>query len=196
MNRKHCARTAQRRGRQTPVACGLPSGKVVEPFISTPLVVSGRHQPRAGPCRARRAPRSSAPPFPRHRAVKQRKSGGSLAQSTKRKEGEGGKDRPGREREGTRWRKTDGHRHLRRERVQGKGSNEWREANRRRQLQTATQPGVMPAPPPHHPSDHPELPQQRGTDGETPPPFGMMCWFRGQRAPRGLLAFLCRSTSC
>ena len=36
-----------------------------------------------------------------------------------------------------------GRRPLRRERVQGKGKGKWREANRRRQLQTATQPGVM-----------------------------------------------------
>ena len=34
-----------------------------------------------------------------------------------------------------------------RERVQGKGSDKWREANRRRQLQTATQPGHPAAPP-------------------------------------------------
>ena len=33
------------------------------------------------------------------------------------------------------------------DRVQGKCTVEWREANRRRQLQTATQPGVMPNPP-------------------------------------------------
>ena len=33
------------------------------------------------------------------------------------------------------------------ERVQGKGSGNWREANRRRQLQTASQPGAMPPPP-------------------------------------------------
>ena len=31
-----------------------------------------------------------------------------------------------------------------RDRVQGKGSSKWREANRCRQLQTATQPGIMP----------------------------------------------------
>ena len=35
---------------------------------------------------------------------------------------------------------------LRRERVQGKDKGTWREANRRRQLQTATQSGVMPTP--------------------------------------------------
>ena len=40
-----------------------------------------------------------------------------------------------------------GRRRLRRERVQGKGSGKWREGNRRRQLQTTTQPGVMPTPP-------------------------------------------------
>ena len=31
--------------------------------------------------------------------------------------------------------------------VQGKGKGKWREANRRRQLQTAIHPGVMPNPP-------------------------------------------------
>ena len=41
----------------------------------------------------------------------------------------------------------DGRRRLRREGVQGKGTGMWREASRRRPLQTATQPGVMPPPP-------------------------------------------------
>ena len=36
---------------------------------------------------------------------------------------------------------------IRGERVQGKGKGEWREANRRRPLQTATPPGAMPHPP-------------------------------------------------
>ena len=37
-----------------------------------------------------------------------------------------------------------GTRHLRRKRAQGKRKANWREAKRRRRLQTATQPGVMP----------------------------------------------------
>ena len=32
--------------------------------------------------------------------------------------------------------------------IQGKGKGKWREANGRRQLETAIKPGVMPAPPP------------------------------------------------
>ena len=62
----------------------------------------------------------------------------------------GGQDRPGGEREGTRGGEAAGRRHLRRERVQGKGSGKWRQANRRRPLRTAIQPGVMPSPPPTH----------------------------------------------
>ena len=54
---------------------------------------------------------------------------------------------PGREREGTRWWEADGHRRLCRERVPGKGSEKWREADRHRPLQTATQTVVMPTPP-------------------------------------------------
>ena len=40
--------------------------------------------------------------------------------------------------------------------VQGKGSGKWGEANRRHELQTATQPGVMPTspPPPLSPLEH------------------------------------------
>ena len=53
------------------------------------------------------------------------------------RERNGVQGRPGREREGS----------LQRETVQGKGSGKWREANRRRPLQTAAQPGVMPNPP-------------------------------------------------
>ena len=37
----------------------------------------------------------------------------------------------------------DGRHRLRRERVQGKGKGDWREATGRRPLQTAIQPGVM-----------------------------------------------------
>ena len=66
---------------------------------------------------------------------------------------ERGQDRPGGEREGTRGRDANGRRALRGERVQGKGSGKWREANRRRPLQTATQPRVMPDPLPPNPPE-------------------------------------------
>ena len=42
----------------------------------------------------------------------------------------------------------DGHRRLRRETAQGKGKGQWPEAKRHRPLQIATQPGVLPPPPP------------------------------------------------
>ena len=45
-------------------------------------------------------------------------------------------------------------------RVQGKGSGKWQEANRRRPPQTATQPGIMPIPPP--------APTQNGPKGWGP----------------------------
>ena len=73
----------------------------------------------------------------------------------------GGKDRPGREREGTRGERADGHRDLRRARGQGK----WRETNRRRQLQTAPQPGVMPTPQPPAAKKFPHDTHQRVVGG-------------------------------
>ena len=82
-----------------------------------------------------------------HRAVKQGKSRESVG-TTDQWKGRGcGKVRV---RQGGRGkaRGGDGHRHLRRERVQGKGCGQWREANRHRPLQTAAHPGVMPKPPP------------------------------------------------
>ena len=44
-----------------------------------------------------------------------------------------------------------------REKVQGKGSGKWREADRRRRLQTAIQPGVMPNPPSFETTEVPGL---------------------------------------
>ena len=49
----------------------------------------------------------------------------------------------------------DGHRRLRRERVQGKGKGQWREANRRRPLQTALHRGRHAIPPPPPPPEPP-----------------------------------------
>ena len=59
---------------------------------------------------------------------------------------------------------------MRRDRVQRKGSGKWREAPRRRPLQTATQPGGMPNPPPPHEGLHchpPPPSRTRGTEAVT-----------------------------
>ena len=63
--------------------------------------------------------------------------------------------------------RADGHRRLRRERVQRKGSGKWREAKRRRPLQTATPPRARP-PPPALLTPHFSLPLP-------PPPQGPHC---------------------
>ena len=104
-----------------------------------------------------------------HRAVKQGKSGGSVG-TTSRGKGKGCREvgvGPRREREGTRGCEGDGHRHLRRQRIQGKGSSKWR-----CQLQTTTRPGVMPTPPP------PMLPPPVGSSLRAlawPPTGGRIC---------------------
>ena len=102
----------------------------------------------------------------RHGAVRQGQSGGSVGTTSRGK----GRGWPGREREGTRGRGDDGHRRLRRVRVQGKGKGEWREANRRRPVTGsnttrchANPPPLPPALPRHFPgsSRGPQPPDPR-----------------------------------
>ena len=108
---------------------------------------SGRPRAQKPPLRRGPPPPGRGRPGPMARAVahtestrgsERGQSGGSVG-TTSQGEGRGcggGGDRPGRGREGTREGEADGHRRLR------------RKGERHRQLQRATQPRVMPAPPP------------------------------------------------
>ena len=128
---------------QSPVT-GLAAGLRLIPLQAQP--------PPPPPADARGGQRRGQLPsslWTRHGAVKQGQSGGPVGATFQ------GKGRVGREvrigRAG-RGRAQGGERpmgrRLSRERVQGKGTSKRPSANGRRQLQTATQPGAMPNPPP------------------------------------------------
>ena len=129
---------------------GPKSGRLGRP---PPPAVLGAHLDAPG---QRQGPLASSA-WTRHRAVKQGKSGGSVGTTyqllTDRKGQRRGKDRPRRERKDTGWGEADGHHHLWREMVQGKGCK-GQSANWRCQLQTKTHQRVIPTRPPGAAAQH------------------------------------------
>ena len=129
---------------------GTPCGTSVEP--SAPRE-GGWGAAGPGPCV--RTPPPAPPPSPgegrtRHGAVKQGKSGGAVGTTSQEN---GGVRRGVGIGQGGRGRAQGGERRMGAAAYGGKGfkgraSGKWREANRRRPLQTTTQPGVIPPPPP------------------------------------------------